>query len=78
VVLERYGFEPGRVYMAVPRCDGCKWWAREQPGYNLGECTFGGSGRCFVEAVRGGPVKLQTREDFGCVQFQAKDVPPAA
>jgi len=62
-------FEHGVAYMSVPRCDQCKHWLRgeipiiKRPSHG---------GYCLNESIRVCTGSLETAEDFGCVQWEAR------
>ena len=69
--------------MTDGRCEACKWWGREievkglwedcgltiRPGANSDHGTL----RAIAADDQGNNIPIETRHDFGCVQWEAKD-----
>ena len=63
-------FEPDVAYMPVPRCDSCAHWIPvKHLEHTWSACEELSTGR--VASTEGDDV-IQTRADFGCVQWKAK------
>jgi hypothetical protein len=61
----------GVMYMPVPRCDSCRWWAATEWEDRPGECHHPGNNppdgmMCSNDGY------IFTRADFGCVQWERK------
>ena len=70
VIVKHCPFKPDVAYMPVPRCDGCKHWAPlKEPDHTWSDCLVLSTGT--VVSTEGDEV-IQTRKDFGCVQWEAK------
>jgi len=65
-------FRSDVAYMPVPRCDGCRHWTRGViPVIKKPSC----GGTCAnpeLRAIVGEQQTMETAEDFGCVQWEAK------
>jgi len=69
-VLGKYcPFKPDTVYMEIPRCVGCKHWEPFELE-KIGLCALIKSPpeRYYPRALG----NLETRDDFGCVGWEAK------
>jgi hypothetical protein len=66
--------------MLEGRCRNCKWWEYYGPGLVAERDGWGQCQRVWEDAAKFAPLGysdgLITSPDFGCVDFEAKDVNP--
>lgn len=71
--LRKAGFRTDINYMQVPRCDTCQHWKRYWK-VDTGSCLrlINPEGPLWARGLASvGTQEVQTREDFGCVEWAA-------